>query len=111
MCEALRRLMKDEIEEALDAAKLEGSRIGRDEGCAIGLEEGRARGREEGRVEGRAEGREEGRMEGRIQTQMETAIALAKMGMAPENIAVAVNAHIEQVRGWIKAGESASVRK
>lgn len=50
-------------------------------------------------------------MEGRIQTQMETAIALAKMGMAPENIAVAVNAHIEQVRGWIKAGESASVRK
>ena len=86
-----------------------------DEGCAIGLEEGRARGREEGRAEGRAEGREEGReegrMEGRIQTQMETAIALAKMGMAPENIAVAVNAHIEQVRGWIKAGESASVRK
>ena len=107
MCEALRRLMKDEIEEALDAAKLEGSRIGRDEGCAIGLEEGRARGREEGR----AEGREEGRMEGRIQTQMETTIALAKMGMAPENIAVAVNAHIEQVRGWINAGESASVRK
>lgn len=50
-------------------------------------------------------------MEGRIQTQMETTIALAKMGMAPENIAVAVNAHIEQVRGWIKAGESASVRK
>lgn len=50
-------------------------------------------------------------MEGRIQTQMETAIALAKMGMAPENIAVAVNAHIEQVRGWINAGESASVRK
>lgn len=111
VCEALRRLMKDEIEEALDAAKREGSKIGRDEGCAIGLEEGRAKGREEGRAEGRIEGREEGRMEGRIQTQMETAIALAKMGMAPENIAIAVNAGIEQVRGWINAGESASIRK
>lgn len=72
MCEALRRLMKDEIEEALDAAKQEGS------------------------------------AEGHIQAQRETSMALAKMGMAVENIATAVNASIEQVQSWISAKDSAS---
>ena len=72
MCEALRRLMKDEIEEALDAAKQEGS------------------------------------AEGHIQAQRETSMALAKMGMAVENIATAVNASIEQVHSWISAKDSAS---
>ena len=76
MCEALRRLMKDEIEEALDAAKQEGS------------------------VEGLAEGR--------VQAQRETSMALAKMGMAVENIATAVNASIEQVQSWINARDNAS---
>ncbi len=80
MCEALRRLMKDEIEEALDAAKQEGTV----EGLASGI------------------------AEGRVQAQRETSIALAKMGMAVENIAVAVNASIEQVHSWISAKESAS---
>lgn len=46
MCEALRRLMKDEIEETLDAAKKEASKIGHEEGRAQGLVEGRAKGRE-----------------------------------------------------------------
>ena len=77
MCEALRRLMKDEIEEALDAAKQEGSA--------------------------------EGLAEGRVQAQRETSMALAKMGMAVENIATAVNASIEQVQSWISAKDSASV--
>ena len=54
MCEALRRLMKDEIEETLDAAKKEASKIGHEEGRAQGLVEGRAKGREEGRAEGKA---------------------------------------------------------
>lgn len=76
MCEALRKLMKDEIEEALEAAKQEGS------------------------VEGLAEGR--------VQAQRETSIALAKMGMAVENIATAVNVSIEQVQSWINAKDSAS---
>ena len=80
MCEALRRLMKDEIEEALDAAKQEGSV----EGLASGI------------------------VEGRIQAQRETSMALAKMGMAVENIATAVNASIEQVQSWISAKDSAS---
>ncbi len=76
MCEALRKLMKDEIEEALDAAK------------------------QEGNVEGLAEGR--------VQVQRETSMALAKMGMAVENIAIAVNASIEQVQSWINAKDNAS---
>lgn len=76
MCEALRKLMKDEIEEALEAAKQEGS------------------------VEGLAEGR--------VQAQRETSIALAKMGMAVENIATAVNVSIEQVQSWINAKDNAS---
>ena len=69
MCEALRRLMKDEIEETIDEAKREAS--------------------------------ENGRAEGRIETQKETSITLSQMGMSMENIAKAVNADIEQVRGWI----------
>ena len=72
MCEALRRLMRDEIEDALDAAKQEGS------------------------------------AEGHIQAQRETSMALAKMGMAVENIATAVNASIEQVQSWINAKDNAS---
>ena len=35
-------------------------------------------------------------------------MALAKMGMAVENIATAVNASIEQVQSWISAIDSAS---
>ena len=46
MCEALRELMKEEIEKEKD----------------IAIREGHAKGREEGRAEGRAEGREEGRL-------------------------------------------------
>ena len=34
MCEALRRLMKDEIEETIDEAKREAAKIGREEGQA-----------------------------------------------------------------------------
>ena len=77
MCEALRRLMKDEIEETLDKATKEASEIA--------LEQGR----------------EKGLTEGRAQMQKETSAALSKMGMSVENIASAVNASVEQVLGWI----------
>ena len=50
----------------------------------------------------------EGLAEGRVQAQRETSIALAKMGMAVENIATAVNVSIEQVQSWINAKDSAS---
>ena len=77
MCEALRRLMKDEIEETLDKATKEAREIA--------LEQGR----------------EKGLTEGRTQMQKETSVALSKMGMSVENIASAVNASVEQVLGWI----------
>ena len=35
------------------------------------------------------------------EAQKETTITLSQMGMSVENIAKAVNADIEQVRGWI----------
>lgn len=73
MCEALRRLMKDEIEETIEAAKKEANEAG----LEAGLEQGRE------------------------QTQRETSIALTKMGMSVENIAKAVNAGVEQVKEWI----------
>ena len=94
MCEALRRLMKDEIEETIDEAKREAAKIGREEGLA----EGRA----EGHAEGHAEGFSEGRVEGQTRTQRKTSIALSKMGMSIENIASAVDASIEQVQNWIE---------
>ena len=58
--------------------------------------------------EGTGEGLASGIAEGRVQAQRETSIALAKMGMAVENIAVAVNASIEQVHSWINAKDNAS---
>lgn len=95
MCEALRRLMKDEIEETLEAAKKEAVEAGRAEGLEAGRAAGRAEGCEVGRIQGQNEGR--------IQTQKETSIALKKMGMSVENIAKAVNTSVEQVEQWTNA--------
>ena len=81
MCEALRRLMKDEIEETLEKATKEANQAGLEKGIA------------EGRVKGMAEGQ--------TQTQKKTSIALSKMGMSVENIASAVDATIAQVQSWI----------
>ena len=53
MCEALRELMKDEIEKDVNAAK------------KIAIKEGREQGIAEGRAKGIAEGRAEG--EGKLQ--------------------------------------------
>ena len=83
MCEALRRLMKDEIEETIDEAKREASENGRAEGLADGI------------------------VKGRIEAQRETSIALSQMGMSLENIAKAVNVDIEQVHNWITLSQAA----
>ena len=93
MCEALRRLMKDEIEETLEKATKEAIQTGLEKGM------------EEGRAKGHAEGRAEGRAEGQAQTQKKTSIALAKMGMSVENIASAVDATIAQVQNWINGND------
>lgn len=89
MCEALRRLMKDEIEETLEKATKEA--------IQTGLEEGRAK----------------GRAEGQAQTQKKTSIALSKMGMSIENIASAVDVTIAQVQSWINDNdiEAAEIAK
>ena len=73
MCEALRRLMKDEIEETLEKATKEAIQTGLEKGMA----------------------------EGQTQTQKKTSIALSKMGMSVENIASAVDTTIAQVQSWI----------
>ena len=85
MCEALRRLMKDEIEETLDKATKEAARNGLEEGLA------------------------KGRTEGQAQTQRKTSIALSKMGMSIENIASAVDATIAQVQSWINGNDIETV--
>lgn len=87
MCEALRRLMKDEIEETLEMAKKEAIETGL------------------------AQGLVQGQNEGRIQAQKETTIALKKMGMSLENIAKAVNAGVEQVKDWISSSEIATEKE
>ena len=81
MCEALRRLMKDEIEETLDKATKEAARNGLEEGIA----------------------------KGQAQTQRKTSIALSKMGMSIENIASAVDATIAQVQSWINGNDIETV--
>ena len=62
MCEALRVLMADELNEE----RMEGQREGRIEGQRDGRIEGQREGRREGQREGRIEGQREGRREGQI---------------------------------------------
>ena len=77
MCEALRELMKDEIEKDVNAAK------------KIAIKEGREQGIAEGRAKGRAEGRTEG--------EANIIRIMNKNGLSPELIATSTGKSIEDV--------------
>lgn len=81
MCEALRELMKDEIEKDVNAAK------------KIAIKEGREQGIAEGREQGIAEGRTEGRAEG----EANIIRIMNKNGLSPELIATSTGKSIEDV--------------
>lgn len=81
MCEALRELMKDEIEKDVNAAK------------KIAIKEGREQGIAEGRAKGIAEGRTEGRAEG----EANIIRIMNKNGLSPELIATSTGKSIEDV--------------
>ena len=81
MCEALRELMKDEIEKDVNAAK------------KIAIKEGREQGIAEGRAKGIAEGRAEGRAEG----EANIIRIMNKNGLSPELIATSTGKSIEDV--------------
>lgn len=77
MCEAMRRLMKDEIEEEMREAQ------------------------REGRIEGQREGRIEGQKEGEMKKAKEMAISLAGMGMSVEKIADVAKVSVKIVQEWL----------
>jgi len=77
MCEALRELMKDEIEKDVNAAK------------KIAIKEGREQGIAEGRAKGIAEGRAEG--------EANIIRIMNKNGLSPELIATSTGKSIEDV--------------
>ena len=77
MCEALRELMKDEIEKDVNAAKK----------IAI----------KEGREQGIAEGREQGIAEGRTEGEANIIRIMNKNGLSPELIATSTGKSIEDV--------------
>ena len=77
MCEALRELMKDEIEKDVNAAK------------KIAIKEGREQGIAEGRAKGIAEGRTEG--------EANIIRIMNKNGLSPELIATSTGKSIEDV--------------
>ena len=81
MCEALRELMKDEIEKDVNAAK------------KIAIKEGREQGIAEGRAKGIAEGIAEGRTEG----EANIIRIMNKNGLSPELIATSTGKSIEDV--------------
>ena len=81
MCEALRELMKDEIEKDVNAVK------------KIAIKEGREQGIAEGRAKGIAEGRAEGRAEG----EANIIRIMNKNGLSPELIATSTGKSIEDV--------------
>ena len=81
MCEALRELMKDEIEKDVNAAK------------KIAIKEGREQGIAEGRTKGIAEGRAKGIAEG----EANIIRIMNKNGLSPELIATSTGKSIEDV--------------
>lgn len=81
MCEALRELMKDEIEKDVNAAKKIAIKEGREQGIAEGIAEGRAQGIAEGRTEGEAN----------------IIRIMNKNGLSPELIATSTGKSIEDV--------------
>lgn len=93
MCEALRELMKDEIEKDVNAAKKIAIKEGREQGIA----EGRAKGIAEGRAEGIAEGRAKGIAEGRTEGEANIIRIMNKNGLSPELIATSTGKSIEDV--------------
>lgn len=86
MCEALRELMKDEIEKDVNAAK------------KIAIKEGREQGIAEGRAEGGAEGRAEG--------EANIIRIMNKNGLSPELIATSTGKSIEDVNLILEGRES-----
>jgi DNA invertase Pin-like site-specific DNA recombinase len=82
MCEALQKLLKDEINEKV----------------AAGMAAGMAQGRTEGMAAGMAEGKTAGKMEQAIST----AYTLADMGMTTDKIAEAVHYGIDTVTKWLE---------
>ena len=85
MCEALRDLMKDEIEKDVNAAK------------KIAIKEGREQGIAEGRAKGIAEGRAQGIAEGRTEGEANIIRIMNKNGLSPELIATSTGKSIEDV--------------
>ena len=85
MCEALRELMKDEIEKDVNAAK------------KIAIKEGREQGIAEGRAKGIAEGRAKGIAEGRTEGEANIIRIMNKNGLSPELIATSTGKSIEDV--------------
>lgn len=82
MCEALRELMKDEIERDVNEAKEKAMREGRAAGLAAGLAEGRAEGRAEGEVIG----------------ETKIIVNMSKKGLSLEEIASMTGKELEDVR-------------
>lgn len=78
MCEALRELMKDEIEHDVNEAKEKAMR--------------------EGRAAGLAEGRAEGRAEGEVIGETKIIVNMSKKGLSPEEIASMTGKELEDVR-------------
>lgn len=83
MCEALRELMKDEIEKDVNAAKEIAMAEGREIGIAQGKELGIAQGKELGIAQGMAQGITQGKELGIA----EIICAMHKNGSSPDQIA------------------------
>ena len=98
MCEALRELMKDEIEEELDKART----VGRAEGIAAGRAEGIAAGRAEGIAAGRAEGIAAGRTEGRAEGEANIIRIMYDNGNSFEQIATYIGMNPDEVKAIVE---------
>ena len=87
MCDALRELFAEELEEKYQAGESEGRREG--------LMKGRQEGRREGLMKGRQEGRREGRQEGRSELSR-LILKLSELGRADDIIKAAENPEYQE---------------
>jgi flagellar biosynthesis/type III secretory pathway protein FliH len=103
MCEALQRLMKDEIEAQVARSVAEAETKAIEKGIAKGLAEGLAEGHEKGLAEGHEKGLAEGRKKGLAEGQAKGKIEGKVEGKAEQVIAKAIHYSAETVEQWLAA--------
>ena len=112
MCDVLDRVeqrgiaqgMAQGIEQGMAQGIERGIAQGIEQGMARGIEQGMAQGIEQGISQGMAQGMAQGKTQGADEQAKKTAINLHDMGLAPADIARAIDRSVSLVQKWLGVG-------